>query len=241
MNPIWTIASGSLFLLNVSPEEFFGSAQGLSFFVQDDAAMTSRNDTLGKTFVAQEVLLKGDGARVEYDLESVGHHQIVPVEHGFNQLYNKAKGLVTDTETQFEGEIMGLGNERLHPLHDVRKLVHGDSDDDEEESGLDKILLRPASDVQRLVRGDSEGDKNGGVGLASDPFSWIRNRAQSDTTRAGKLVLRIRMASDEDVAFMDRLASAQKEGTTGLYSEESFVSVHCISTLCARTELTQFR
>ena len=125
-------------------------------------------------------------------------------------------------------------------------LAHGDSDDDEKESDLDKILLRPASDVQRLVGGEIEDDKDGGVGLVSDVFSWIRNRTQSDATRAGKLlVLRFRIASDEDVAFiMDRLASAQKDGTSGVHVDESFVSlprIHIASRLFARAELTQFR
>lgn len=244
MNPIWTVASGSFFLLNVSPEDFFG-AQSLSFFVADDSI--SSNESLGKAFVTQEDLLKGDGARIEYDLETpVGHRQILPVKHGLNHLYKYGAGLVSEAETQAEEQMIGVGNDRLHPVNDLKKMVRRDSDDDDdEEGGLDKFLLRPANDVQKLVRGDSEEDDGGGVGPVSGAFSWIRNRAQSDTTtRAAKLVLRFRKPSDEDLAFMDRLATAQKEGATGLYADESFVSiprVQIASRLFARTELTQFR
>jgi len=67
VNPIWTIDSGSLFLLDVTPEEFFGSAEGLSFILRDYDKISS-NDTLGKVFVSQENLLNGDGDRVEFDL-----------------------------------------------------------------------------------------------------------------------------------------------------------------------------
>ena len=62
VNPIWTIDSGSLFLLDVTPEEFFGSAQGLSFIIRDYDTI-SANDTLGKVFVPQDDLLNGDGER----------------------------------------------------------------------------------------------------------------------------------------------------------------------------------
>lgn len=79
LNPIWTIGSGSLFILDVTPEVFFGSAQGLSFIIKDYDTM-SKNDTLGKVFVTQEDLLNGDGERTEFKLiESASENPKQPV------------------------------------------------------------------------------------------------------------------------------------------------------------------
>lgn len=79
VNPIWTIDSGSLFLLDVTPEDFFGSSQGLSFIIRDFDTISS-NDTLGKVFVEQDDLLNGDGERVEHDLvESHSKNKKQPV------------------------------------------------------------------------------------------------------------------------------------------------------------------
>jgi hypothetical protein len=66
-------------LLSVTPEAFFGSAQGLSFIVKDYDRV-SANDTLGKVFVSQEELLKGEGEREEHDLiESASDNPKQPV------------------------------------------------------------------------------------------------------------------------------------------------------------------
>jgi hypothetical protein len=70
-----------LFLLDVTPEEFFGSAEGLSFILRDYDKISS-NDTLGKVFVSQENLLNGDGDRVEFDLvESCSKNTKQPVRY----------------------------------------------------------------------------------------------------------------------------------------------------------------
>lgn len=211
-NPIWTVATGSLFLLDVSPEDFFGSAQGLTFFVKDYDAV-SVDDSLGKMFVSQETLLKSTGARIEYDLDKGVVHRKIGVQHGLNLLQQDGQGIVSKAETEFEACMMGgMMGERIHPVNDVRKVVRGDDSDsdDDSESGLDKALLRPVNDLKRLVRGESEGNED-------DAFKWC-------STQQGKLVLRVRNASDEDVAFMHRLASSQKEGVFGIYADETFVS-----------------
>jgi hypothetical protein len=68
VNPIWTIDTGSLFLLSVTPEAFFATATGLSFFVKDYDVM-GKNDVLGRVVVGQEELLDGKGERSVYALQ----------------------------------------------------------------------------------------------------------------------------------------------------------------------------
>ena len=65
-DPVWTIRSGSLFLLAARPEDFF-SAGGLRFSVWNSTA--ARVDrSVGRAYLSQSELLKGTGERVGYDL-----------------------------------------------------------------------------------------------------------------------------------------------------------------------------
>lgn len=83
MNPIYTTDTGSLFVLSVTPEEFFASSQGLGFYIKDYDKL-SANDTLGKVFVHQDELLKGEGERTEYELiDSASENKKQPVS--FNE------------------------------------------------------------------------------------------------------------------------------------------------------------
>lgn len=65
LNPIWTIDTGSLFLLEMTPERFFSSGVGLSFAILDYDVL-GQDDLLGVVYVSQEELLEGTGERVEY-------------------------------------------------------------------------------------------------------------------------------------------------------------------------------
>lgn len=67
LNPVWTIDTGSLFLLDMTPEKFFSSGLGLSFAICD-CDVFGQADKLGSVFVAQEELLEGTGKRVEYPI-----------------------------------------------------------------------------------------------------------------------------------------------------------------------------
>lgn len=83
VNPIWTLQSGSLFILSVTPEVFFGSALGLCFTVKDYDIGT-KNDVLGKVFVSQDDLLNGNGERKEFELvESSSNDPKRPVSCSF--------------------------------------------------------------------------------------------------------------------------------------------------------------
>ena len=66
-NPIWTAETNSLFLLEMTSEDFFASTGGLSFVIKDYDRV-GRNDIIGKVVVPHEELLKGKGDRIVYDI-----------------------------------------------------------------------------------------------------------------------------------------------------------------------------
>jgi hypothetical protein len=67
LNPIWTVDTGSLFLLEMTSEKFFCSGDGLVFSIYDFDVL-GQDDLLGRVFVTQEELLEGSGLRVEKPL-----------------------------------------------------------------------------------------------------------------------------------------------------------------------------
>ena len=67
LDPIWTLRTGSLFLLRATPEEFFGSGRGLAFIIKDSDTIGT-NDVLGRVLVSQDELLEGTGDRIEYPI-----------------------------------------------------------------------------------------------------------------------------------------------------------------------------
>lgn len=68
LNPIWTLSTGSLFLVEMTPEEFFSSSAGMTFVIKDEDTIGS-NETLATVTVPLEVLLEGKGERVGYVIE----------------------------------------------------------------------------------------------------------------------------------------------------------------------------
>jgi hypothetical protein len=67
LDPIWTLGSGSLFLLQMTPEDFFSCAGGMSFTVKDYDAVGG-NETLGGVTLTLDELLQGTGQRHAYDI-----------------------------------------------------------------------------------------------------------------------------------------------------------------------------
>lgn len=67
LDPIWTLNSGSLFLLQMTPEDFFSCASGMSFTVKDYDAVGS-NELLGRVTLKLDELLNGTGERCGYDI-----------------------------------------------------------------------------------------------------------------------------------------------------------------------------
>lgn len=67
LSPIWTLQTGSLFVIRKSPEDFFSSSNGLVFSVYDWDKL-DRDDILGSVKIQQEELLRGNGERVVKDI-----------------------------------------------------------------------------------------------------------------------------------------------------------------------------
>jgi hypothetical protein len=67
LSPIWTLDTGSLFLLQTTPEEFFAASSGMSFVLKDWDQIGS-NETLGTVTVGLEELLEGTGERKGYEI-----------------------------------------------------------------------------------------------------------------------------------------------------------------------------
>jgi hypothetical protein len=68
LSPIFTLPTGSLFLLSYTPEEFFKQGtSGLSFTIKDYDSVGS-NDVLGTVHVTLQELLKGTGQRMPYPI-----------------------------------------------------------------------------------------------------------------------------------------------------------------------------
>lgn len=69
LDPIWTLETGSLFVLSMTPEEFFSASSGMNFIVKDHDSIGS-HDVLGQVHVSLDELLKGTGKREEYEIVS---------------------------------------------------------------------------------------------------------------------------------------------------------------------------
>jgi hypothetical protein len=67
LDPIWTLNSGGLFLLQMTPEDFFSCAGGMSFTVKDYDAVGA-NEILGRVTLKLDDLLNGTGQRHGYDI-----------------------------------------------------------------------------------------------------------------------------------------------------------------------------
>ena len=82
LNPIWSLRTGSLFVLQVTPEEFFSASSGMLFVVKDYDSVGS-NEILGHVNVGLEDLLNGNGERTEYNIvphKADEDNSIVPIE-----------------------------------------------------------------------------------------------------------------------------------------------------------------
>jgi len=67
LNPIYTLETGSLFLLQMTVEEFFACTGGMSFVIKDYDAVGS-DDTMGTCTIPHDQLLQGKGERKGYEI-----------------------------------------------------------------------------------------------------------------------------------------------------------------------------
>lgn len=67
LNPVWTLTSGSLFLIQTNLTDFFAKANNIEFVVRDYDRIGD-DDVLGTVLVSKKELINGDGERVDYEL-----------------------------------------------------------------------------------------------------------------------------------------------------------------------------
>jgi len=69
LNPVWTISTGSLFLIQTNLTDFFEKAMRMEFIVKDYDTVGS-NEILGSVLVNKNEMFSGDGERIDYELET---------------------------------------------------------------------------------------------------------------------------------------------------------------------------
>eukprot|EP00550_Attheya_septentrionalis_P000574 CAMPEP_0198283726 /NCGR_PEP_ID=MMETSP1449-20131203/3307_1 /TAXON_ID=420275 /ORGANISM="Attheya septentrionalis, Strain CCMP2084" /LENGTH=1175 /DNA_ID=CAMNT_0043980497 /DNA_START=124 /DNA_END=3651 /DNA_ORIENTATION=+ len=67
-DPIWTLDTGSLFLIQMTPDDFFASTGGVSFLLKDYHTLL-HNDVVGRVILPLESILKAKGERKEYEIK----------------------------------------------------------------------------------------------------------------------------------------------------------------------------
>ena len=66
-NPVWTLSTGSLFLIETNVYDFFAKSAQLKFIVKDSDAIPD-DDVIGTVLVNKTDLIKGTGERQDYEL-----------------------------------------------------------------------------------------------------------------------------------------------------------------------------
>eukprot|EP00980_Cylindrotheca_fusiformis_P020990 scaffold7987_cov200-Cylindrotheca_fusiformis.AAC.19 len=123
LEPIYTIKTGSLFILTVESKELFMNG-GLSFLVEDRDGFSS-NDLLGVTTVPAVALYKAKGERMEFKFNTKGFLAIRcrrATEHDkeFMAQYNKSRVAVVTQDRP-----KTLGNDILSMIAKSTKKVDG--------------------------------------------------------------------------------------------------------------------
>jgi hypothetical protein len=67
LDPIWTLKTGSLGLISMTPEAFFSCSSGMTLLIKDYDAVGS-NDLLGQVVIGLDELLESKGERIGYDV-----------------------------------------------------------------------------------------------------------------------------------------------------------------------------
>lgn len=68
LNPVWTLSTLSLFLIETTLAEFFEDSNFLEFIVKDYDSI-GEDEILGSVMLSKSDLLKGNGSRHEYELK----------------------------------------------------------------------------------------------------------------------------------------------------------------------------
>ena len=95
LNPVWTVDTGSLFILSLTAEEFFTAGYGLTFVIKDFDSMGA-NDVICRKTVASTDLLKEQhyGQRIAIELRML-HGVKGSSQHFSPKLYLRVKRATT--------------------------------------------------------------------------------------------------------------------------------------------------
>ena len=69
LNPVWTLSTGSLFLIQTTLNDFFEGTNRIEFIVKDHDTV-GENDILGSVLVNKNELLAGEGERIDYKIKT---------------------------------------------------------------------------------------------------------------------------------------------------------------------------
>jgi Ca2+-dependent lipid-binding protein len=69
LNPVWTLSTGSLFLIQTTLNDFFEVTNRIEFIIKDYDSV-GENDILGTVQVNKNELLAGEGERIDYELRT---------------------------------------------------------------------------------------------------------------------------------------------------------------------------
>jgi hypothetical protein len=135
LNPIWTVDSGSLFILSYTAEELFSYAAGLTFLIKDYDGL-SGNETIGKVEVPPTDLLAMRGDRTELNISAMGNFK--SKTHFFTPKLQLRARKATSGDLEF-----------LKQLHAIKKSKH---------LGIyaDQSFVAPHSNQVRLLSRESK-------------------------------------------------------------------------------------
>jgi len=97
LNPVWTLLTGSLFLIQTTLNDFFLDANRIEFIVKDYTV--GDNDTLGSVLVNKNDLLAGEGERINYELttkQHTGKNRVAAIGHKKSYLTLRCKTATKD-------------------------------------------------------------------------------------------------------------------------------------------------
>ena len=144
LDPVWTLENGALFSVQMAPEEFFASSGGMSFVIKDFDSMGS-NEILGTVSVPLEVLLKGDGERTEF-LVDTGN---LSPKQGVTNLFLRFKK-ASESDMEFL-RVFHNNNEKLGVY-------------------LNETYLPVRSPASKMLRAQKKRDKEGNMLFRVKPF-----------------------------------------------------------------------
>lgn len=151
VNPIWTVDTGSLFLLSTTAQEFFEASTGLTFVIKDHDKLTS-NDVICRVNVEQAALLEMNGERIGLPLQLLESHKYKAASSHFEpKLFLRVRPATADDRT-FMKQVFAVKNSKTRGVY------------------ADKTFIGPQKDRVRLLKKESK--MVNGVKLVSTTYEF---------------------------------------------------------------------